>query len=333
MRAAWIEEGRVELRSVPVPQPRRGEALICVDCAGICNTDLELLRGYYGFRGVPGHEFTGTVLEGSPRWAGRRVAGEINLGCGRCAWCGRGMRRHCPRRRVLGIRGHPGALAEYVVLPEENLHALPRSLEDRDAVFCEPLAAACEILDQVRVPRGAPVAVLGDGKLGLLIAQTLAQAGADVTVVGKHEERRRLLARHGIRFRPAGAPFARKLPLVVEATGSAAGIGEALALVEPRGTVILKTTVHGEVPLDSARVVVDEITLVGSRCGRFEPALRLLARKQVEVRSLIEAEFPLDQVAEAFARAAAPGALKVLVWPGAVPRPAASSARSPVRRN
>lgn len=333
MKAAWIEGGRVELRSVPVPKRRRGEALIRIECAGICNTDLELLRGYYSFAGIPGHEFVGTVVEGSPRWAGRRVVGEINLGCGGCAWCSRSMRRHCPKRRVLGIRGHAGALSEYITLPEDNLHAAPSRLDLRELVFCEPLAAACEILDQVKIPRGARAAVLGDGKLGLLVAQVLAQAGADVTVLGRHPERRTLLARRGIRFCPAGSRPRRKFPFVVEATGSAAGLDEALALVEPRGTVVVKSTVHGRAELDSAKVVVDELVLVGSRCGRFEPALRLLERGQVEVRPLIDSEFPLDRLVQAFGRAAAPGALKVLVWSSPPPEPAANSARSPARHS
>ncbi len=300
MKAAWIEGGRLELRAVPFPKCRRGEALIRVECAGICNTDLELLRGYYGFAGIPGHEFVGTVVEGGPRWAGRRVVGEINLGCGSCAWCSRSMRRHCPRRRVLGIRGHGGALAEYITLPEDNLHAAPARLGLRELVFCEPLAAACEILDQVKIPRGARVAVLGDGKLGLLVAQVLAHAGAEVTVIGRHPERKALLAGRGIRFCPSGNRPRSRFPFVVEATGSAAGLDEALALAEPRGTVVVKSTVHGKTELDSAKVVVDELVLVGSRCGRFEPALRLLERGQVDVRPLIDAEFPLDQLGRGF---------------------------------
>lgn len=333
MKAAWIEGGRVEIRRTPAPRRRRGEALIRVECAGICNTDLELLRGYYDFRGIPGHEFTGVVVEGSPRWQGRRVVGEINLACGSCAWCGRSMRRHCPKRKVLGIRGHAGALAEFITLPEENLHAAPGGLGPRELVFCEPLAAACEILDQVKIPRGTRAAVLGDGKLGLLIAQVLQQAGARVSLLGRHGERRGWIERRGIRFHPADAAPRTRFPFVVEATGSAAGLEEALRLCEPRGTVILKSTVHGKAELDSAKVVVDELVLVGSRCGRFEPALRLLERRQVDVGPMIDSEFTLDQVAQAFERAAAPGALKVLVWCAAADAPAASSARSHARRS
>jgi alcohol dehydrogenase len=325
MLAAWIENGRVELRGLPRPRPRKGEALIRVHCAGICNTDLELLAGYYGFRGVPGHEFVGTVVEGSPQWLGRRVAGEISLGCGRCPQCAAGMRRHCPRRRVLGILNHPGALAEFLVLPEENLHGIPRSVPDEEAVFCEPLAAACEILQQVRIPRAAPVAVLGDGKLGLLCAQVLAAAGAHVALFGRHPERSRWLARRGIRLQDGARRPSRAFPFVVEATGSAAGLEEALQLVAPRGTVVLKSTTHEPVRADLSKlVVVPEVTLVGSRCGPFPKALRLLRQRRVETAPLVHSRLNLAEVAEAFRQAAAPGALKVLV---ACPAPSSSTAR------
>jgi len=325
MLAAWIENGRIELRELPLPRPRRGEALIRVHCAGICNTDLELLAGYYSFCGVPGHEFAGTVVEGSPRWLGRRVVGEINLGCGRCLQCSSGMRRHCPRRRVLGILNHPGALAEFLVLPEENLHEIPRSVPDEEAVFCEPLAAACEILQQVRIPRAAPVAVLGDGKLGLLCAQALAAAGAQVSLFGRHPERSHWLARRGIRLQCGARRPSRSFPFVVEATGSATGLEEALQLVAPRGTVVLKSTTHEPVRADLSKlVVVPEVTLVGSRCGPFPKALRLLRQRRVETAPLVHSRLNLADVAEAFRQAAAPGALKVLV---VCPTPAASSAR------
>lgn len=325
MRAAWIEAGRVELREVPLPARRAGEALVRVHCAGVCNTDLELLAGYYDFRGVPGHEFVGTVVEGSPRWLGRRVVGEINFGCGRCARCTQGMRKHCPRRRVLGILGRPGALAEFLTIPEENLHEVPRAVADREAVFTEPLAAACEILEQVRIPPGERIAVLGDGKLGLLCAQALAAAGVQVAVYGRHPERAPLLARRGIRFSGSAKRPANAFRFVVEATGSANGLAEALRLVAPCGTVILKTTIHTPVSADLTRlVVVPEVTLLGSRCGPFPPALRLLRRRQVDAAALVQAELPIGDVVEAFRLAAQPGALKVLVW---CSTPDASSAR------
>ncbi len=315
MRAAWIEGGRVELRELAVPRLRAGEALVRIHCAGICNTDLELLAGYYGFRGVPGHEFTGTVVQGSRKWLGRRVVGEINAGCGRCARCTKGMQKHCPRRRVLGILGQPGVLAEFAAVPEENLHAAPRALTDREAVFCEPLAAACEILEQVRIPPGERAAVLGDGKLGLLCAQALAAAGARVTVFGRHPGRANWLARLGIRLLCGEKRPAHAFRFVVEATGSAQGLNEALHLVMPLGTVILKSTIHEPLQTDLSKlVVVPEVTLVGSRCGPFKPALRLLRRRQVATAPLIQAELPLEDVEKAFRLAAEPGALKVLVW-------------------
>lgn len=308
-----------------MPRRRPGEALVRVRCSGICNTDLELLAGYYDFRGVPGHEFTGTVVEGSHKWLGRRVVGEINAGCGRCPRCTEGMRKHCPRRRVLGILGQPGALAEFVAIPEANLHPVPRALSDREAVFCEPLAAACEILEQVRIPRGERVAVLGDGKLGLLCAQALAAAGARVTLFGRHAERSKWLAPLGIRHLCGEKRPAHAFRFVVEATGSASGLSEALELVMPCGTVILKSTIHEPMQTDLSKlVVVPEVTLVGSRCGPFPRALRLLRQRRVETAQLIQAERPLEDVAEAFRLAARPGSLKVLVW---CSPPDASSAR------
>lgn len=285
--------------------------------AGICNTDLELQRGYYGFEGIPGHEFVGRVIEAeNPAWVGRRVAGEINLACGACDWCRRGLGRHCPTRTVLGIVRHPGAFAEYLTLPERNLHAVPDSLSDEQAVFLEPLAAACEILDQVDLTAHPRVAVLGDGKLGLLIAQVLAAHGAHVVHYGRHLEKLAIAAAFGtepvVVTDPAVLPCAA-FSLVVDATGSAEGLRTAASLVEPRGVVVMKSTVHGQVSLDTAPLIVHEITLIGSRCGRFEPALSLLETGRVRVESLISAEYPLRAGAEAFATAAMKGVLKVLL--------------------
>ena len=281
---------------------------------GICNTDLELQRGYYNFRGTPGHEFVGEVIEAdSSDLIGERVVGEINLACGTCEWCAKGLGRHCPRRTVLGIVKHPGAFRELLTLPERNLHRVPRGIPTEHAVFVEPLAAACEILDQVRIPAGARVAVLGDGKLGLLIGQVLKAHGSEVHQYGRHKEKLRIATAAGI-----DARVVRKLPRaeygwVVDATGSSDGLRQAVQMTKPRGTVVMKSTVHGSVALDSAPVIVNEITLVGSRCGRFEPALRLLRTKQVNVASLISEILPLKNAAIAFRRAATPGVLKVLL--------------------
>ncbi len=307
-----LEAGAVSVREEKRPRRKAGEALLRLRVAGICNTDLELMRGYYGFRGRPGHEFVADVVEAdTPRLAGKRVVGEINLACRRCHWCARGLGRHCPKRTVLGIVKHPGAFAEYLTLPEANLLPVPASMPDEVAVFTEPLAAACEILEQTRVTKDMPVAVLGDGKLGLLIAQVLALHGADVRLYGRHRERLSIVEGAGVRAPARGG----KVPMVVDATGSAAGLAQAVAMTEPRGTVVLKSTVHEAVAMDMAPVIVNEITLLGSRCGRFAPALKLLAKGRVNTAAMIEAGFPLSRGVQAFAKAAERGTLKVLLHP------------------
>jgi alcohol dehydrogenase len=290
-------------------------ALIRLLCGGICNTDLELQHGYYGFRGTPGHEFVGEVVEADDSsLLGRRVVGEINLNCGQCDWCARGLGRHCPRRTVLGIVKHPGAFSELFTLPERNLHVVPDSMPTDQAVFTEPLAAACEILDQVKIHRGAVVAVLGDGKLGLLVCQVLLAHGAQAHLFGRHREKLRIAARAGAETRLASTRSpAAAYDWIVEATGSPQGLTEAIRMVRPRGTVILKSTVHGIVGIDTAAAVVNEITLIGSRCGRFELALRLLASGRIRVDELISERLPLHDAARAFQRAARPGTLKVLL--------------------
>jgi alcohol dehydrogenase len=291
-------------------------------CAGICNTDLELQRGYYDFRGVPGHEFSGVVVG-----SGKRVVGEINIACGQCEFCAIGLGRHCLDRSVLGIIKHPGAFAHYLTLPEANLHPIPDEISDEEAVFIEPLAAACEIFDQVTISAGAEVAVLGDGKLGLLIAQTLRVHHADVIVYGRHEAKLEIARRAGARVCLTGSPPRAKYPFGIESTGSVAGLRQAVRMARPRGTVILKSTVHGEVSIDTAPVVVDEVTLVGSRCGRFAPAIQLMRLRKIDVSAMISARFPLSEAAAAFAEAARPGVLKVIL---SAPLPLASDA-APVR--
>ena len=317
MLSVHLESGRVEVRRKPLPRVPEGFARIRLLAAGICSTDLELQRGYYGFSGTPGHEFVGEVVaSGDPAWLGRRVAGEINLACQKCEWCRRGLGRHCPTRRVLGIVNYPGAFREFLTLPLHNLHAVPRSVSDAQAVFIEPIAAACEILDQVKIPKNAAVAVLGDGKLGLLIAQVLQAHGARVHLLGRHRDKMRLVEKAGVSTElvPRKLP-ARAYRWVVDATGSSDGLRAAVTMCEPRGTIVMKSTVHGLVTIDTAPVIVNEVTLVGSRCGRFEPALRLLASKKIDVTGLIADEFPLDRAPQAFARAATKGVLKVLLRP------------------
>jgi threonine dehydrogenase-like Zn-dependent dehydrogenase len=300
---------------MPVPSRTCGFALIRMLQGGICNTDLELQRGYYDFRGVPGHEFSGLVVESeTPVLVGKRVVGEINLACGCCEYCAIGLGRHCVDRSVLGIIKHPGAFANYLTLPDVNLHPIPDEISDEEAVFIEPLAAACEILDQVAIPAGAELAVLGDGKLGLLIAQTLRAHQVDVIVYGRHEAKLEIAHRAGARVSITDNPPAAKYPFVIESTGSAAGLRQAVRMTRPRGTVVLKSTVHGEISLDTAPVVVQEITLIGSRCGRFAPAIELLRERKIDVSAMIAARFPLAEAPAAFAEAARPGVLKVLLY-------------------
>jgi threonine dehydrogenase-like Zn-dependent dehydrogenase len=298
-----------------MPARPAGFALIRLIAGGICNTDLELRRGYYGFSGTPGHEFVGEVVAADDAsWIGRRVVGEINLACHDCAWCRRGLERHCPRRTVLGIVRHPGAFREFFTLPERNLHAVPDSVSTERAVFIEPLAAACEILDQVRIPAGGAVAVLGDGKLGLLVSQALQAAGCRVHQFGKHRVKLRIAQKAGVTTELIGDTMPEaEYEWVVDATGSAGGLRAAVHMVQPRGTIILKSTVHGEVPVDTAPIIVNEITLVGSRCGRFEPAIELLRSGRIDVESMVSETLPLADAVRAFEIAAKPGVMKVFL--------------------
>lgn len=317
MLAVHLENGRVEVRKQPLPRVLEGFARIRLLAAGICSTDLELQRGYYGFSGTPGHEFVGEVTEADDKfWVGRRVCGEINLACSHCEWCERKLGRHCPTRTVLGIVKHPGAFREFLTLPIRNLHRVPDSITNHEAVFVEPIAAACEILDQVKIPKGQPVAVLGDGKLGLLIAQVLQAHGAQVYLFGRHLEKMRLVEPMGVAVELA----AKKMPerafrYTVDSTGSSEGLTTAISMTEPRGTVIVKSTVHGLVSIDTAVPIVNEITMVGSRCGRMEAAIPLLKSGKVKVDTFISGAFPLDRASDAFERAATKGVMKVLLTP------------------
>jgi threonine dehydrogenase-like Zn-dependent dehydrogenase len=318
MKALRFENGRLGVGEVPVPA-RAGEALVRVRLAGVCNTDLEIARGYAGFEGTLGHEFVGHVesAPGATELEGRRVVGEINAGCGRCQLCRAGDARHCPDRTVLGIHGRDGAFAEYLQLPAANLLPVPDEVPDERAVFTEPLAAACSVTERVRVELETRVAVVGDGKLGLLCAQVLkATTGAGVTLVGRHQTKLDIARARGVRVLKADelpASFERAFDVAVEATGSPSGLGTALKLLKPRGTLVLKSTFHGTTELNAATVVVDEISIVGSRCGRFHGALELLRRDAVEVDALVHGEFPLSEGPRAFERAAEPGVLKVLL--------------------
>jgi threonine dehydrogenase-like Zn-dependent dehydrogenase len=316
MRGVWLEQGRVVLREdLPSPELRPGEALLRLRLAGICATDLELVGGYLGFCGVPGHEFVAEVLEApsAPDWEGARVVGEINTACGTCATCLAGRRRHCPGRDVLGLTGRGGAFAEELALPLGNLHRVPASIPDAAAVFAEPLAAALEIQEQVPIASGDRVVVIGPGKLGHLVAQSLAATGCGLLVVGRRREPLALLAARGIRTALVDGLEPRRADVVVECTGNPDGLEIARRAVRPRGTIVLKSTYHGAARVDLAPFVVDEITIVGSRCGPFGPALALLARGTVDPRPLVEARYPLEEAVAAFEHAARPGARKILL--------------------
>jgi alcohol dehydrogenase len=315
MRALVLDGGSARVADLPSAPLPPGEARVRVLLAGICATDLELRRGYLGFRGVPGHEFVGEVIEGPAEWRGARVVGEINAACGACPTCRAGRRRHCPRRTVLGIVGRPGSHAEEVLLPAENLHRVPSGLPDEAAVFVEPLAAAWHVCEQVNVA-GRAVAVLGAGRLGQLLARSARLAGGDVLAIGRDRRKLDLLRAAGIATATPQDVQGRRFPVVVEATGTPEGFALALSLTEPTGSLVLKTTTHGATPVDLAPVVVDEVTVVGSRCGRFEPALALLAAGAVDPRPLVDAVLPLEEAAGAYERSARPGALKVLLRPG-----------------
>ncbi len=329
MRALVFEHGRLRLeKRYPEPSPAEGEALIRVVQVGICNTDVEIVRGYLGFEGVVGHEFVGVVAEVSgdgqarERFAGRRVVGEINAACYRadCAYCQQGMASHCPRRTTLGIGGRDGAFADFLTLPVQNLHLVPDEVSDEEAVFVEPLAANFEMLEKVHVRPTDRVVVLGDGKMGQLAAQVLALNGCEVTMLGRHEEKLALARRHGVLTERVDVGdenvWSRgdeRADLAVECTGSEAGLAMALRLVRPRGTIILKSTVAARSSLHLAPIVIDEIRVQGSRCGPFAPALRALSQRRVDVRSLISDRYTLDEALAAFERAVQPGVLKVLV--------------------
>ncbi len=332
MLAFRVENEKLNAIARPLPKLRPGWALVRVRLAGICKTDVELLHGYYNFCGVPGHEFVGTVekVRGvlaaeKKKWMGRRVCGEINISCralGRrpvCDFCRRGLKTHCARRTVLGIINHAGAYSEYLTLPLENLHVVPDVVCDEQAVFVEPLAAACEILEQVDVRKIREAAVLGDGKLAQLIALVLHTVIPRVVMYGKHEKKLALARRAAIATRKVrGDPgdlkrIAEKYRLVVEATGSPTGLVLAQQMTEPRGALVLKSTFHGAVPVETWPIVVKEITVVGSRCGPFGKAIALLRSGKVDPRPLITQNFPLSEAPAAMQFAQKPGVLKVLL--------------------
>ncbi len=323
MKALFFKDKKLSLIEKPVPVPGKGEALIKTLVAGICNTDLELLQGYYGFSGVAGHEFVGRV-EKCPdcqKLVGQRVGADINLGCGTCPLCLSGDSRHCPDRQVLGIVGADGAFAQYVKIPVKNLCVVDPSLENNRAVFAEPLAAALEIAQQVPVRATDKVLVLGDGKLGLLAALCLRLVCPGTVLAGKHENNLKIAKDRGVGTFIVSSKTNQKTPrpgqglfdMVVEATGSQHGLAQAMACVRPEGTIVAKTTSRNLSQVDMAKIVVDEITIIGSRCGNIGFALDHLAQNQVDPSPLVKGVFPFEDFQKAFALAKKPGALKVLL--------------------
>lgn len=312
---AIIFDGKLRyMADYPVPINGEGEALIRVTLAGVCNTDLEIIKGYMGFQGVLGHEFVGVVERcRDSSLIGKRVVGEINMGCGRCGYCTNGMQNHCPSRSVLGILNRDGAFAEYATLPVSNLHLVPDSVTDEEAVFVEPLAAAFEITEQVNIRPDHRVCILGDGKLGLLTAQVLALTGSRLICIGRHEEKLAILGKRGIETNSTSAGYCREFDLVVDCSGSPKGLESAINLVKPKGTIVLKTTAAKREAIDMNSLVINEITLLGSRCGPFSPAIEALAEKYVDVRPMISRVFPLEEGVEAVHQAAAKGVVKVLI--------------------
>jgi alcohol dehydrogenase len=311
MRALLFDGALKPVSDHPVPRIPEGESLVRVRRAGICNTDLEIVKGYMGFRGVLGHEFVGTVETGERK--GERVVGEINAYCGQCETCRRGDETHCPHRTTLGIGGRDGAFADFLALPARNLHRVPDLVSDAQAVFVEPLAAACEITDRLHIKPTDRVCVIGDGKLGLLAAQVLSLTGCDLLAIGRHEDKLQVLKMRGVATTTDANSVQRHFGVVVECTGNAVGFDLARKLTRPRGTIVLKSTFHGSQELALAPLVVDEVSIVGSRCGPFAPALRLLEKGLVDIDSMCSAEFPFERVMEAFECAVAPGIIKVQV--------------------
>ncbi len=332
MLSFYVANKKLKPSQKPLPKLRPGWALIRVRLAGICNTDVEILRGYHAFRGTPGHEFVGEVADvqgvSEPlkkKWLGRRVVGEINVSCSAygyrpvCVFCRRGLRTHCARRTVLGIVAHDGAFAEYLALPLENLHAVPDSVSDEHAVFVEPLAAACEILDQVSAKQFLEAAVLGDGKLAQLIALVLRTVVPQVILYGKHERKLALARSAGIKTTKVRGDTSdlkrvkESYGFLVEATGSPSGFALALRMTEPRGTLVLKSTFHGAASMETWPIVVKELTVVGSRCGPFPRAMALLRSGKVDPAPLITRTFPMSEAPQAIRFAQKPGVMKVLL--------------------
>jgi len=315
MRGLWLSDQQLTFKDdLELPRTTMDEALIRVRLAGVCRTDLELSRGYYPFTGILGHEFVGEVVEspGGCFEKGDRVVGEINAACGDCFFCNKGMRTHCKRRTVLGIVDRDGAFADFLTLPVKNLVKVPVSIPDEAAVFVEPIAAALQILEQLQISPSDRVLLIGAGKLGQLVAQVLFSANLDLTVVARYSLQRELLEQNGVSWIDEKQVTAGEMDLVIEATGSVGGLELALSAVRPRGRIVLKSTYEGQASVDLSRIVVDEISLIGSRCGPFAPALRLLEERAVDPKPLISFRYAFDQALEGFGKASESGVMKVI---------------------
>lgn len=317
MKAVIFDETLKYVEDYEKPTPKQGEALIKVTYGGVCNTDKEITKGYMGYKGILGHEFTGVVEEINDEdktFLGKRVVGEINLGCKNCEWCAKDLERHCPNRSTLGILTKDGCFAEYVTLPLSNLIEIPENVPDEQAVFVEPLAAGLEILEQMHIQPCQKVMVLGDGKLGLLTALALNACGLDVLIVGKHQNKLDIAKNQGVKTQLLSEfEQAPKFDVVVEATGSITGFETSVSCVKPRGTLVLKSTIAASKELNLAPIVINEITILGSRCGRFEPAMRLIASGKIDFSQMISKIYPIEQAVEAFDANNAKDTIKILL--------------------
>ena len=315
MRAVVFDGKLRFVKNYPVPEIPTDWALISVLEAGICGTDIEIVKGYKEFMGVLGHEFVGIVEQSDdPAWIGKRVVGEINVACGRCDWCAKELKRHCSNRSALGILSHDGCIADYCALPVSNLFEIPAEMSNARATFIEPLSAACEILEQLQIQGAERVLVLGDGRLGILCAWVLSTLFSDVTLIGHHTEKLAKAKWRHLKTAHSTAKLDLKADIVVDATGSDSGINEAMSLCRPRGTIVLKTTVASQRAINLAPIVVNELTVVGSRCGQINDGLRMLqSYPDMPVERLITGQYPIEQAVEAFERSAQPDALKVLI--------------------
>ena len=315
MKALYLEK-KITLKD-DYPQPKSGEALVRVRLAGICGTDLEMIRGYMDYAGVPGHEFVG-VVEKSHNYdlVGKRVVGEINAGCGRCTYCSSGLERHCPQRTVLGIYKRDGAFAQYLSLPEKNLHTIPDSISDEEAVFIEPLAAAFEIEEQIRIQENQKIAIVGDGRLAQLIVRVLKIKNKNITCFGRHQNKLHMLQKMQIVAKMGiSKDDEHTFDVVVEATGNESGFSDAIKLAKPRGTIILKSTLASKGNLDFAPAIINELTMVGSRCGPFRPAIEALTSGVVKVNDMVSAVYPIEEFEKAFEEAKKPTNIKILLRP------------------